>query len=239
MEVGARDVLGLPLFGHLAPRRSSACHGKPAPSSHEPPRQWNQAPPTLIYQWKNKGVGGGGEGRERMIQRLNEESGRQENAVLRTWRWCKKGWLRLSQTTDRWPRPRSLLTVLKIIYLTSLKTLPSTVPLVFISSATSSRSVLPSSMFFANQRPHENLPRNTMHTVTSYRDADNNRLSRNVRLQFAHARPRISFLERILSRKTVWLSVLLVWTPSGLRVKLRTNERNNSQHCWPNSVGSW
>ena len=177
----------------------------------------------------------GRNGGKRMIQRPNEENDRQESVVLSAWRWFKQGWPRLSQTTDRWPRPRSLLTVLKIIYLTSLKTLPSTVPLVFISSATSSRSVLPSSMFFANQRPHENLPRNTVHTVTSYRDADNNRLSRNVRLQFAHARPRISFLKR----KTVWLSVLLVWTPSGLRVKLRANERNNSQHCWPNSVGSW
>ena len=50
---------------------------------------------------------------KRMIQRLNEESGRQENVVLSTWRWCKQGWLRLSQTTDRWLRPRSsLLTVL-------------------------------------------------------------------------------------------------------------------------------
>ena len=170
-----------------------------------------------------------------MILRPNEENGRQENTVLSTWRWCKQGWPRLSQTTGRWPRPRSLLTVLKKFYLTSLKTLPSTVPLVFISSATSSLSVLPSSMFFASQRPHENLPRNTMHTVTSYRAADSNRLSGNVRLQFAHARPRISFLKR----KTVWLSVLLLWTPSGLRVKLRPNERNNSQHYWPNSVGSW
>ena len=121
----------------------------------------------------------------------------------------------------------------KKFYLTSLKTLPSTVPLVFISSATSSLSVLPSSMFFASQRPHENLPRNTMYTVTSYRAADNNRLSGNVRLQFAHARPRISFLKR----KTVWLSVLLVWTPSGLRVKLRAKRTQQlptllAQQCW-------
>ena len=210
-----------------------------------PPWLANPRPPAMSphangtrhpSHWFNSGrIKGGRDGGKRMIQRLNEENGRHENTVLSTWRWCKQGWPRLSQTTDRWPRPRSLLTVLKIIYLTSLKTLPSTVPLVFISSATSSLSVLPSSMFFASQRPHENLPRNTMHTVTSYRDADNNRLSRNVRLQFAHARPRISFLKR----KTVWLSVLLVWTPSGLRVKLRANERNNSQHCWPNSVGSW
>ena len=232
MEVGARDVLGLPLFAHLAPRRSYATMaGKPAPSSHEPPRQWNQTPTTLIYQWRKKG-GGGRDGGKRTIQRPNEENGRQENTVLSTWRWCEQGWPRLSQTTYRWPRPRSLLlTVLKKFYLTSLKTLPSTVPLVFISSATSSRSVLPSSMFFANQRPHENLPRNTMHTVTSYRDADNNRLSGNVRLQFAHARPCISFLKR----KTVWLSVLLVWTPSGLRVKLRANGCNKTllaQQCW-------
>ena len=60
MEVGARDVLGLPLFAHLAPRRSYATMaGKPAPSSHEPPRQWNQTPTTLIYQWRKKGGGGG------------------------------------------------------------------------------------------------------------------------------------------------------------------------------------
>ena len=55
--------------------------GKPAPSSHEPPRQWSQAPVTLIYQWKNKW---GRDGGKRMIQRLNEESGRQENVVLST-----------------------------------------------------------------------------------------------------------------------------------------------------------
>ena len=28
--------------------------GKPAPSNHEPPRKWDQAPDTLIYQRKNK-----------------------------------------------------------------------------------------------------------------------------------------------------------------------------------------
>ena len=55
--------------------------GKPVPSSHEPPLQWSQAPVTLIYQWKNKW---GRDGGKRMIQRLNEESGRQENVVLST-----------------------------------------------------------------------------------------------------------------------------------------------------------
>ena len=55
--------------------------GKPAPSSHEPPCQWSQAPVILIYQWKNKW---GRDGGKRMIQRLNEESGRQENVVLST-----------------------------------------------------------------------------------------------------------------------------------------------------------
>ena len=55
--------------------------GKPAPSSHEPPCQWSQAPVTLICQWKNKG---GRDAGKRMIQRLNEESGRQENVVLST-----------------------------------------------------------------------------------------------------------------------------------------------------------
>ena len=107
VEVGAQDVQRLPLFAQPAPRESYApMAGKPAPSSHEPPRQWNQAPVTLIYQWKNKGGEGWGKW---MIQRLNEESGHQESVVLSTWRWCKKGWLRLSQTTYRWPRSRSLL----------------------------------------------------------------------------------------------------------------------------------
>ena len=51
---------------------------KPAPSSHEPVHQRNQAPVTLIYQWKKLRRGGGGG--KRMIQRLNEESGPEENA---------------------------------------------------------------------------------------------------------------------------------------------------------------
>ena len=57
---------------------------------------------------------------KRMIQRLNEENGRHENTVLSTWRWCKQGWLRLSQTTDRWPRSRSLLLTLLNKYLFNL-----------------------------------------------------------------------------------------------------------------------
>ena len=115
MEVGARDVQGLPLLAQPAPRQSySPMAGKPAPSTHEPPRQWNQAPVTLIDQWKNKG---GRDGGIRMIQRLKEESCRQENAELSTWRWCRQGRPRLSQTTDRWPRPRSLfLTVLNNLW---------------------------------------------------------------------------------------------------------------------------
>ena len=56
--------------------------GKPVPSNHEPPCQQNQAPVTLIYQWKKlrteRGKGGGGGRGKRMIQRLNEESGHQE-----------------------------------------------------------------------------------------------------------------------------------------------------------------
>ena len=61
MEVGARDVQGLPPLAQPAPRQSYApMAGKPAPSSHEPPRQWNQAPTTLIYQWRKKGGGGMG-----------------------------------------------------------------------------------------------------------------------------------------------------------------------------------
>ena len=85
VDVGAWDVQGLPPMAQPAHRQSYApMAGKPAPSCHEPPGQWNQAPVTLIY--RNKGGGGGEEGGKRMIQRLNEESGRQENAVLSTWR---------------------------------------------------------------------------------------------------------------------------------------------------------
>ena len=59
LEVGAGDVQGLPLLAQPAPRQSYApMAGKPAPSSRETP----------------------------MIQRLNEESGCQENVVLSTWR---------------------------------------------------------------------------------------------------------------------------------------------------------
>ena len=39
----------------------------------------------------------GRDGGKRMIQRINEENGHQENTVLSTWRWCKQG------------RPRCLL----------------------------------------------------------------------------------------------------------------------------------
>ena len=60
---------------------SYAMASKPAPSSHELPLQWNQAPVTLIYQWKNKMGSGRGKW---MIQRLNEESP-PRNAVPRTW----------------------------------------------------------------------------------------------------------------------------------------------------------
>ena len=50
----------------------------------------------------------------------NEENGRHENTVLSTWRWCKQGWPRLSQTTDRWPRSPSLLLTLLNKYLFNL-----------------------------------------------------------------------------------------------------------------------
>jgi len=67
----------------------------------------------MSYCFISGKIKGGRDGGKRIIQRLNEESGRQENAVLSTWRWCKQGWLRLSQMTDHWPRPHSsLLTVL-------------------------------------------------------------------------------------------------------------------------------
>ena len=61
VEVGARDVQGLPLLAQPAPRQSyTPMAGKATPSSHEPPRQWRQVPVTLIYQWKNKGGEGWG-----------------------------------------------------------------------------------------------------------------------------------------------------------------------------------
>ena len=112
MEVGSQDVQGLPLLAQPAPRQSYApMAGKPVPTSHKPSRQWNQAPVILIYHCKNKG---GRKGGKRMFQRLNVESGHRENALLSTWRWCKQGWPHLSQMTDRWARPHSLLlTMLK------------------------------------------------------------------------------------------------------------------------------
>ena len=70
---------------------------------------------SLINQWKNKGAGR--DGGKRMIQRLNKESGHQENVVLSTWRWRKQGWLGMSQTTDCWPRPQSSLFTFKPQYL--------------------------------------------------------------------------------------------------------------------------
>ena len=55
VEVGAQDVHGLPLLTKPANRQSyTPMVGKPVPSNYEPPHQWNQAPVTLIYQWKNK-----------------------------------------------------------------------------------------------------------------------------------------------------------------------------------------
>ena len=71
VEVGAWDVQGLPPMAQSAPRQSyapMAC--KPAPSCHEPSRQWNQAPVTRIYRGRIKGERDGG---KRMIQRINEE----------------------------------------------------------------------------------------------------------------------------------------------------------------------
>ena len=68
---------GFHFFAKPAPRKSYASMaGKPAPSSHEPVHQGNQAPVTLIYQWKKIKEGWGRDRGKRMIQRLNEESGR-------------------------------------------------------------------------------------------------------------------------------------------------------------------
>ena len=83
----------------------------------EPPCQRNQAPVTLINSGRIKGGEGWG---KRMIQRLNEENCRHKNTVLSTWRWCKQGWPRLSQTTDRWPCSHSLLLTLLNKYLFNL-----------------------------------------------------------------------------------------------------------------------
>ena len=53
VEVGAQDIQGLPLLAQPVPRQSYALMaGKPTPFSHEYTSQWNQAPVTLIYQWK-------------------------------------------------------------------------------------------------------------------------------------------------------------------------------------------
>ena len=58
-----------------------AMASKPAPSSHELQRQWNQAPVTRIYQWKNKMREGWGKW---MMQRLHEEW-LPGNVAPRTW----------------------------------------------------------------------------------------------------------------------------------------------------------
>ena len=69
-----------------------------------------------LSHWFNSGrIKGGRDGGKRMIQRLNEENGRQENTLLSTWRWFKEGW----------PRPRSLLLTALNIYLTSFNHLLS------------------------------------------------------------------------------------------------------------------
>ena len=63
---------------------------------------------------------GGKKVKDCLVTFKNEENGRYENTVLSTWRWCKQGWPRLSQTTDRWPRSRSLLLTLLKKYLFNL-----------------------------------------------------------------------------------------------------------------------
>ena len=76
----------------------------------------NPRPPTMSPHANGARRHGG----KRMIKRLNEENGSHENTVLSTWRWCKQGWPRLNQTTDRWPRSRSLLLTLLNKYLFNL-----------------------------------------------------------------------------------------------------------------------
>ena len=85
----------------------------------KPPWLANPCPPAmsphangtshLSHWFKSERIKGGRDGGKRMIQRLNEENGCQGNTVLSTWRRCKQGWPHLSQTTDCWPRPHSLL----------------------------------------------------------------------------------------------------------------------------------
>ena len=94
MEVGARDVQELP------PASTRALQPW-APTPMEPRTRHTDL---TVEELRERRDGG-----KRMIQRLNEENGRRENTVLSTWRRCKQGWPRLSQTTDRWPRSRSLL----------------------------------------------------------------------------------------------------------------------------------
>ena len=115
VEVGARDVQGLPPW-HSQPLDRVA---PPWLANPHPPAMSPHANGTRhLSHWFNSGrIKGGRDGGKRMIPRLNEENGRQENTVLSTWKWCKQGWPCLSQTTDRWPRPRSLLlTVLNILF---------------------------------------------------------------------------------------------------------------------------
>ena len=74
----------------------------------------------LSHWFKSERIKGGRDGGKRMIQRLNEENGCQGNTVLSTWRRCKQGWPHLSQTTDCWPRPHSLLLTVLNKYLFNL-----------------------------------------------------------------------------------------------------------------------
>ena len=70
----------IPLLAKSAGRRQSHTlfAGKPVPSSHEPPCQWNLVPVILITSGKIRGEGWG----KFLIQSLIEASGCQENAVL-------------------------------------------------------------------------------------------------------------------------------------------------------------
>ena len=51
---------GASTYGTAARQSYTPMASKPVPSSQEPACQWNQAPVTLIYQWKNKGGGRAG-----------------------------------------------------------------------------------------------------------------------------------------------------------------------------------
>ena len=103
------------------PRQSYApMAGKPSPSNHEPPRQWNQAPVTLIYRCQIKG--------EKRWGKRHNPKAKQSKKVQ--WKHCTKH-MKLMQARlitlapPNWPTDRQQETVLLVVngikfHLTSL-----------------------------------------------------------------------------------------------------------------------